>query len=82
MPRSTPGLRLHLPPRLNFQFDMGTYKNLVAFKFVELSNGALLTADTERFDKVFQQEPVDGSKDEVKCVTKGKVIDEKFKTAR
>jgi hypothetical protein len=65
-----------------FQFDMGTYKNLVAFKSVELSNGAMLTADTERFDKVFQQEPVDGSKDEVKFVTKGKVVDEKFKTAR
>lgn len=65
-----------------FQFDFGTYKNLVAFKSVELSNGALLTADTERFDKVFQQEPVDGSKDEVKFVTKGRVVDEKLKTAR
>ncbi len=65
-----------------FQFDVGTYKSLVAFKSVELSNGAMLTADTDKFDKVFQQEPIDGAKDEVKFVTRGKVIDEKLKTAR
>ena len=65
-----------------FQFDIGTYKRLVAFKSVELSNGALLTADTDRFDEVFEQEPVDGSKSEIKFVTRGQVIDEKLKTAR
>ncbi|WP_428522498.1 hypothetical protein [Pseudorhodoplanes sp.] len=65
-----------------FQFDIGTYKSLVAFKSVELSNGALLTADTDRFDEVFEQEPVDGSKSEIKFVTRGQVIDEKLKTAR
>ncbi|QOZ06650.1 hypothetical protein [Bradyrhizobium sp. CCBAU 51765] len=65
-----------------FQFDIGTYRSLVAFKSVELSNGALLTADTEKFDEVFEQEPVEGSKDEIKFVTRGQVIDEKLKTAR
>jgi hypothetical protein len=65
-----------------FKFDVGTYKSLIAYKSVELSNGALLTADTDKFDKVFQQEPVDGVKDEVKFITRGKVVDEKLKTAR
>jgi hypothetical protein len=65
-----------------FQFDIGTYKSLVAFKSVELSNGAMLTADTDKFGKVFEQEPVDGSKGEIKFVTRGQVIDEKLKTAR
>lgn len=65
-----------------FQFDIGTYRGLVAFKSIELSNGALLTADTEKFDEVFEQEPVEGSKDEIKFVTRGQVIDEKLKTAR
>jgi hypothetical protein len=64
------------------QFDLGTYRGLVAFKSVELSNGAMLTADTDKFDKVFEQEPVDGSKGEIKFVTRGQVIDEKLKTAR
>ena len=65
-----------------FQFDASTYRTLVAFKSVELSNGAMLTADTERFDKVFEREPVEGSEDEIKFVTRGHVIDEKLKTAR
>jgi len=65
-----------------FQFDVATYKSLVAYKSVELSNGALLTADTDKFDRVFQQEPVDGGEGEVRFVTKGKVVDEKLKTAR
>jgi hypothetical protein len=65
-----------------FQFDLATYRSLIAYKSVELSNGALLTADTDNFDKVFQQEHVDGDKDEVKFTTKGRVVDEKLKTAR
>lgn len=65
-----------------FQFDAGTYKGLVAFRSVELSNGALLTADTERFDEVFVKQPVDGSKDEIRFVTEGRVVDEKLKTGR
>jgi hypothetical protein len=65
-----------------FQLDIATYKTLIAYKSVELSNGALLTAETDKFDKVFQQERVDGVKDEVQFTTKGKVVDEKLKTAR
>jgi hypothetical protein len=42
----------------------------------------MLTADTDKFDKFFEQEPVEGSKDEIKFVTRGQVIDEKLKTAR
>jgi hypothetical protein len=65
-----------------FQFDAGTYKGLIAFRSVELSNGALLTADTERFDEVFEKQPVDGSKGEVRFITEGRVVDEKLKTGR
>ena len=66
-----------------FQFDLATYKSLIAYKSVELNNGALLTADTDQFDTVFHREPVDGSRDgEVKFITTGKVVDEKLKTSR
>lgn len=64
-----------------FKFDAVIYRDIVAFKSIELSNGATLTADTEKFDSVFQQQPVDGT-DEVKYVTKGKVVDERFRTSR
>jgi hypothetical protein len=66
-----------------FEFDLATYKSLIAYKSVELNNGALLTADTDQFDNVFHREPVDGSPGgDVKFVTTGKVVDEKLKTAR
>jgi len=65
-----------------FQFDVTVYKELVAYKTVELSNGALLTADTEKFDRVFKVEPVNIGRDEVQFTTKGRVVDEKFKTSR
>lgn len=64
-----------------FRFDAVTYKDLIAYKSIELSNGALLTADTEKFDRVFQQQP-SGRDGEVKFETTGKVVDEKLKTAR
>jgi len=65
-----------------FRFDAGTYKSLVAYKAVELNNGAMLTADFEKFDDVFQQEAVDGAAGQVKFTTKGVIVDEKLKTAR
>ncbi|MFA6267044.1 MAG: hypothetical protein WC670_15175 [Pseudolabrys sp.] len=63
-----------------FQFDAVLYKELVPYKSIELSNGAMMTADTERFDKVFKRE--DGSGGEVRFTTKGKIVDEKLKTSR
>jgi hypothetical protein len=65
-----------------FRFDAGTYKGLVAYKAIELSNGALLTADTEKFNDVFQQEPIEGTKGEIKFTTRGTIVDEKLKTGR
>jgi hypothetical protein len=64
-----------------FQFDLNEYKTLIAYKSVELNNGALLTAQSGDFDKVFQQEPIDGRDGEMKFSTKGKVVNEKLKTA-
>lgn len=64
-----------------FQFHGATYKDLVAYKSIELNNGALLTASSDKFDKVFQQESVDGASDQVKFTTKGTIVDEKLKTS-
>lgn len=40
-----------------------------AFKTVELDNGGLLTASTDRFDNVFAKDAVDQSQDIVKFST-------------
>jgi len=65
-----------------FRFDAGTFRSLVAYKAVELNNGAMLMADSERFDDVFQKEAVEGVRDQVKFTTEGVIVDEKLRTAR
>jgi hypothetical protein len=64
-----------------FQFDVSEYKKLIAYKSVELNNGALLTAQVSEFDNVFQQEMSLEAEDEVTFSTTGKVVNEKLKTA-
>jgi len=64
-----------------FRFVPTEFLKHVAIKTVELDNGGLLTASTERFDKVFTQEVVDRSKALVKFSTQGKVVDQRFKKA-
>ena len=60
-----------------FSFDAAEFKTVVAFKSVELDNGATLTAESDRFDKVFHKEQI---KDQTEYVTRGRVVNEKLKT--
>jgi hypothetical protein len=60
-----------------FSFDTDEFKSIVAFKSVELDNGATLTAESDRFDKVFHKEQI---KDQTEYVTRGRVVNEKLKT--
>ena len=64
-----------------FQLDISEYKTLIAYKSVELNNGALLTAQVSDFDQVFHQEVTDEAANEIKFSTTGKVVNEKLKTA-
>ena len=45
-----------------FSFDAAEFKSVIAFKSVELDNGATLTAESDRFDKVFHKEQIRGSR--------------------
>ena len=65
-----------------FSFDVSEFRNFIAYKSVELDNGAMLMAGTEKFDEVFHKRLVDKDKNEVEFSTKGKVIDEKFRKQR
>jgi hypothetical protein len=65
-----------------FEFDMREFRNLIAYKSVELDNGALLTAEASEFDDVFQKRFVDDAKQEVEFSTQGKVVNERLKTGR
>lgn len=63
-----------------FELDAKEYRSLIAYKSVELNNGALLTAQSGEFDEVFKQEKVAGEPDQVKFSTKGTVVNEKLKS--
>ena len=65
-----------------FEFDIREFRNLIAYKSVELDNGALLTAESSEFDDVFHKRFLDDTKEEVEFSTQGKVVNEKLKTGR
>jgi hypothetical protein len=62
-----------------FQFAPDELAKFLAFTTVELSNGGLLTAATNEFDKVFTRETVNSSKDIVRFSTQGSIVDQRFK---
>jgi hypothetical protein len=63
-----------------FQFDLTEFQTIVAFKSVELSNGATLTAASDNFDDVFSQVVIDARAQEMRFTTEGKVVNEKLKS--
>jgi hypothetical protein len=66
----------------NFQFVPAEFLKHVALRTVELDNGGLLTAATERFDNVFTSETVDASKELVRFTTQGKIVDQRFRKVK
>jgi hypothetical protein len=66
----------------SFKFDAEEFKRHIAFRSVELSNGAILTAEASRFENVFKQEPAGPADREVRITTQGRVVDERLRRAK
>lgn len=62
-----------------FKIDATEFSRNLAFRSVELNNGAVLTADTAKFDDVFEQELMDGTKQEVRFTTQGQIVDQRLR---
>ena len=63
-----------------FEFDVVEFQRAIAFRSVELSNGAVLTAGASDFDEVFHREAVDDEADGyTRFVTEGRIVDEKLR---
>ena len=62
-----------------FEFDAMEFRRTIAFRSVQLSNGAVLTASASDFDEVFHTERVDREADVVRFVTEGRVEDERLR---
>lgn len=70
------------PARLieeKFRFDAVEFARHIAYKQVELDNGAVLTAPADRFEECFKES---GRKDERTFTTSGHVVDERLKKSK
>jgi hypothetical protein len=62
-----------------FEFDQNEFRRVIGFRSLELDNGAVLTAPTEKFDRVFERSPVDGADGQELFSTIGKVVNARLK---
>ena len=58
-----------------FTFVPGEFAKLVNMRTIELDNGALLTAPTDRFDRVF----TGGAGNVFRFSTQGSIVDQRFR---
>jgi hypothetical protein len=66
-----------------FTFVPDEFTKFVSMRTIELDNGALLTAPTDRFDQVFTREPVAGANnDVVRFSTEGSITDQRFRKVK
>ena len=69
-------------PRLadeRFLFSAPDFTSVLAYRSVELDNGATLTSPSGKFDDVFHKQVVDKDKNEVRFTTQGAVVNDKLK---
>lgn len=62
-----------------FEFDFTAFKEIIAFRAMELDNGAVLSAEADKFDTVFQKEEVG---DASRFTTEGRIVNEKLRKTR
>ncbi|HOY78089.1 MAG TPA: hypothetical protein PLN33_09800 [Hyphomonadaceae bacterium] len=65
-----------------FNFIANEFNKHVGYRFVELDNGAMLSASATRFDDVFKQEEVGGASSKVKFTTIGQVTNERVASSK
>jgi len=61
-----------------FQLDWKEFSDYLAYRSIELDNGGMLTAESSKFDDVFQREPLRGSASDVRFSTEGRVVGERL----
>lgn len=62
-----------------FEFNLSAFKEIIAFRSMELDNGAVLSAEADKFDKVFHKEDI---RDKSRFTTEGRIVNEKLRKTR
>jgi hypothetical protein len=65
-----------------FVFDLDEFSNHVAYRSIELDNGAILTASAKNFADVFHREPIGSDKERSRYWTEGRVESERLNKSR
>lgn len=66
----------------NFVFDAAEFSRQLPYKTIELDSGAVLTAQSSKFDEVFERQEIDGSGDEYRFSATGKIVTEKLEKTK
>lgn len=61
-----------------FKFSSEEFGNQITYRSIELDNGAILTAETHEFDKIFESKTIDQLKSKARYTTEGRVVREKI----
>lgn len=62
-----------------FQFDLNEFTNQIAYRLLELDNGAVLSALSHQFDDVFLQEPDAEQDGKIRFITSGLITNAKLR---
>lgn len=65
-----------------FRFDLEEFKNIAAYKSVELDQGQIVTAPADIFDECINIEEINTKDNIYHLSTDGKIVDEKIKSRR
>ena len=65
-----------------FTLDIEEFQKHVAYSSVELDNGSLLIAPSEKFDDCFERQVIDQAENRYKFSTEGRVVDERVRGRR
>lgn len=67
---------------ISFVLDIDEFHNHAPYTSVELDNGSLLVAPSDRFDECFDRQVVDEEQQEYRFTTEGRIIDERVRGRR
>lgn len=65
-----------------FRFESDEFERHVLYRMTELDNGAILVAEDEQFDEVFEQTPVSSEDPRTRFATEGEIVDERLRRTR
>ena len=65
-----------------FQFVVEEFQKYLPYRSLELSNGAILTANTDNFEQTFERSTLSDDQDEFEFRTRGRIVNDVFRKTK